>query len=158
MRRKLRRRSDGRLNVVAATAKRLEYSVSVDRERTARTDGDAPPIAAGEGWSAEHLVLAGLCKCTLTSLGYHARRAGLTATGEAAAHGVVTRREEDGRYAFVEIDCTVDVELDTSDGAEIDRLLALGERDCFVGSSLTAKPRYTWRVNGAERTPARVDA
>jgi len=27
-------------------------------------------------------------------------------------------------------------------------LLALAERDCFVGSSLTAKPRYRWVVNG----------
>jgi hypothetical protein len=27
-------------------------------------------------------------------------------------------------------------------------LLTLAERDCFVGSSLTAKPRYRWVVNG----------
>jgi hypothetical protein len=27
-------------------------------------------------------------------------------------------------------------------------LLALAERDCFVGSSLTAKPSYRWIVNG----------
>jgi hypothetical protein len=27
-------------------------------------------------------------------------------------------------------------------------LLALAERDCFVGSSLTAKPSYLWVVNG----------
>ena len=27
-------------------------------------------------------------------------------------------------------------------------LLALAERDCFVGSSLTAKPSYRWVVNG----------
>jgi hypothetical protein len=27
-------------------------------------------------------------------------------------------------------------------------LLALAERDCFVGSSLTAEPSYRWTVNG----------
>ena len=136
---------------MAATAKRLEYSVSVDRERTARTDGDAPPIAAGEGWSAEHLVLAGLCKCTLTSLGYHARRAGGAATGEARAHGVVTKRESDGRYAFVEVDVELDVVLDPPlAGVELEELLAKAERDCFVGASLTAPPRYRWTVEGEE--------
>ena len=151
MRRKLRRRSDGRLILVATTAKRLEYSVSVDRERTARSDAGGPPIPAGEGWSAEHLVLAGLCKCTLTSLGYHARRAGLTATGEAAAHGVVTRREKDGRYAFVEVDVALDVVVDPPlAGDDLRALLGKAERDCFVGASLTARPTYRWTVEGEE--------
>jgi len=27
-------------------------------------------------------------------------------------------------------------------------LLARAQRDCFVGASLTARPRYEWRVNG----------
>ena len=136
---------------MAATAKRLEYAVSVDRHRTARTDGDAPPIEAGEGWSAEHLVLAGLCKCTLTSLGYHARRAGFAATGEARAHGVVTKRDADGRYAFVEVDVELDLVLDPPlAGTELSELLAKAERDCFVGASLTAAPRYHWTVEGEE--------
>jgi hypothetical protein len=29
-------------------------------------------------------------------------------------------------------------------------LLARAERDCFVGASLTVKPRYSWTVNGEE--------
>jgi hypothetical protein len=29
-------------------------------------------------------------------------------------------------------------------------LIAKGERDCFVGASLTAKPTYRWTVNGEE--------
>ena len=29
-----------------------------------------------------------------------------------------------------------------------EELLELAERDCFVGSSLTAKPSYRWLVNG----------
>jgi organic hydroperoxide reductase OsmC/OhrA len=136
---------------MAATAKRLEYSVSVDRDRTARSDAGGPPIAAGEGWSAEHLVLAGLCKCTLTSLGYHARRVGAAATGEARAHGVVTKRDSDGRYAFVEVDVELDVVLDPPlAGTELGELLVKAERDCFVGASLTAPPRYRWTVEGEE--------
>jgi organic hydroperoxide reductase OsmC/OhrA len=136
---------------VGTTAKRLEYAVSVDTERTARTDGDAPPLAPGNGWSAEHLVLAGLAKCTLTSLGYHAKRANLRATADARARGVVTRRDEDGRYAFVEIDVELDVTLEPRlAGEELRTLLDKAERGCFVGSSLTARPRYRWTVDGEE--------
>ena len=91
--------------------KRLEYSVSVDRERTARSDAGGPPIPAGEGWSAEHLVLAGLCKCTLTSLATTRAVPGWPATGEAAAH---TRHEARGGRAlrFVEVAVALDVVLD----------------------------------------------
>jgi hypothetical protein len=70
-------------------------------------------------------------------------------SGSASAEGVVARREDDGRYAFVEVECGLDVELDPALGGErLTELLDLAERDCFVGASLTAKPRYEWRVNG----------
>ena len=49
---------------------------------------------------------------SLTSFRYHARRAGHEPVSSAAAHGVVTRREEDGRFAFVEIRVDLDVTLD----------------------------------------------
>jgi organic hydroperoxide reductase OsmC/OhrA len=138
---------------VATTAKRLEFAVSVDRERTARTVGDAPPLPAGQGWSSEHLLLAALAKCTLTSLLYHARRADLRATAEAEAHGVVTRRDEDGRYAFVEIDVAFDVVLDPPlAGDELRELLTKAERGCFIGNSLATPPRYRWTVEGEEIT------
>jgi hypothetical protein len=32
------------------------------------------------------------------------------------------------------------------DDATVADLLAKGERDCFVGASLTAQPTYDWRV------------
>jgi uncharacterized OsmC-like protein len=151
MRRTLVRESDGRVWRVAVTAKRLEYAVSVDREKTARTDASASPIAAGDGWSAEHLVLVGLCRCTLTSLRHHARQANVTATADARAHGVVTKRAEDGRYAFVEIDVELDVVLDPPlAGDELRTLIAKAEHGCFVGASLTAPPRYRWTVEGEE--------
>ena len=136
---------------MATTAKRLEYRVHVDREKAAFTDGDAPAIAAGEGWSSEHLVLAGLCKCTLTSIAYQAKRLSLTSTAEARAHGVVTRREEDGRYAFVEIDVELDVVLDPPlAGEELRTLIGKAEWGCFVGASLTVPPTYRWIVEGEE--------
>jgi hypothetical protein len=68
---------------------------------------------------------------------------------EASAVGMVTKRETDGRYAFVEVECRLDVQLDPLPGGEqLTGLLALAERDCFVGASLTESPRYEWRVNG----------
>jgi hypothetical protein len=63
----------------------------------------------------------------------------------------VTKSDADGRYAFVEIDCRLDVELDPLPGEDgLAELLALAERDCFIGASLTAPTRYEWRVNGQE--------
>ena len=94
-------------------------------------------------------MLAGLMRCTLQSLRFHAARAQISVAGSAAADGVVTRREEDGRFAFVEIECGLDVELEpVPEGDGLTELLDRAERDCFVGSSLTARPRYEWRVNG----------
>jgi hypothetical protein len=69
--------------------------------------------------------------------------------GGAVAEAVVTKREEDGRYALVEVECGLDVELEPlPEGEALAELLALAERDCFIGASLTAPPRYEWRVNG----------
>lgn len=105
----------------------------------------------GEEWSAEALVLAGLVRCTLTSLAYHVRRIGLDVTGRGSAAGSITRREEDGRYAFVEIVCELDVELDPEPvEGELEALLVKAERDCFISASLRIAPRYHWRVNGRE--------
>lgn len=121
-------------------AKRFEYSV---------TERAATPPRAEADWTPEHLVLAGLARCTLASLEFHAERMSVRVAGEATADGVVTKREEDGRYAFVQIDCALDVELDPAPEADrLAELLGLAERDCFVGASLTPKPSYEWRVNG----------
>jgi hypothetical protein len=46
-----------------------------------------------------------------------------------------------------EIDLAVEIDPEPEPTALAD-LLALAERDCFVGSSLTAKPTYRWTVNG----------
>ncbi len=124
------------------SAKRLEYEV------TSRL-GD--PAHAEPDWTAEHLLLAALGRCSLTSLEFHANRRNIQVAGTATAEGLVTKRDEDGRYAFVEIDCRLDVELEPlPDEDVVAELVALAERDCFIGASLTAPPRYEWHVNGQE--------
>jgi organic hydroperoxide reductase OsmC/OhrA len=128
--------------------KRFEYAASLDAEGELLADGEAP-LAPGEPWTPEHLVLAGLMRCTLKSLRFHAERQNVSVRGSAAAEGVVAKREDDGRYAFVEIECGLDVELDPlPQGDGLLELLDLAERDCFVGASLRQSPRYEWRVNG----------
>jgi uncharacterized OsmC-like protein len=128
-------------------ARQFEYAASLDGNGRLLADGDA--LEPGEAWSPEHLVLAGLMRCTLKSLRFHADRTRISVRGGAAAEGVVTKRDEDGRYAFAEIECGLDVELEPlPENGALTELLGLAERDCFVGASLTAKPRYEWRVNG----------
>jgi hypothetical protein len=87
-------------------------------------------------------------RCTLKSLAYHADARSVSVRGGAVAEAVVTKREEDGRYALVDVECGLDVELEPlPEGEALTELLALAERDCFVGASLTVPPRYEWRVN-----------
>ena len=129
-------------------AKRFEYAASLDAEGRLLAGGESP-LVPGEPWTPEHLVLAGLMRCTLKSLNFHADREGVSVRGSAAAEGVVAKREDDGRYAFAEIECGLDVELDPlPQGDDLGELLDLAERDCFVGASLKPSPRYEWRVNG----------
>jgi len=128
-----------------------EFDVTVDSDRVARSALGGSPLPRQAEWWAEHYVLAGLVRCTLASMDYAARRAGVNVTGSGTAHGVVTKREEDGRYAFVEIDATFDVKLaPTPDQESLKGLLERAEAGCFIGNSLTAKPRYHWVVNGEE--------
>ena len=94
-------------------------------------------------------VLAALVRCTLASLDHHVRRAELEASASGQAHGLVTKRVEDGLYALVEVDVRLEVEVAPAPAPDAVReLLARVERGCFVGNSLTAGPRYHWTVNG----------
>jgi organic hydroperoxide reductase OsmC/OhrA len=123
----------------------LEYAVEVDRAGRMTVPGGAQ-LEAPEGWSPDHLLLAALVRCSIESLTYHARRAGHDVRATGFASGTVTKRDHDGRYAFVEIDCAIDAELSPRTN-EVDDLLLKAERDCFVGASLTVEPRYDWRVS-----------
>ena len=133
--------------------KRLEFAASLGRTGELTVE-DASPLALPEGWTPEHLLLAALARCTVASLVYHARERDLDATADASARGVVGKREEDGRYAFVEIDCAVNVDVDPISEDAVGELLARAERDCFIAASLTVKPRYAWRLNGRPATAA----
>jgi organic hydroperoxide reductase OsmC/OhrA len=120
--------------------KRFEYSASAAHEQ---------PLDPKADWSPEALVLAGLVKCSLASLEFFGARQKIEISGSGAADGVVAKRDADGRYGFVEILCGLDVTLEPKpDGEKLDALLASAEWGCFVGASLTVKPRYEWRVNG----------
>ena len=100
-------------------------------------------------WTPEHLVLAGLVRCTLQSLHFHAVPLEIDFVASGSAAAVITRRPDDGRYGFVEIDVKLDLELDPAPpGDELAALLEKAERDCFIGASLKPSPRYRWSVNG----------
>jgi uncharacterized OsmC-like protein len=127
----------------------LDFDVSVERDGTATSGVDGSELEREGAWSAEHFVLAGLVRCTLASLAHAAERAEIEVIATGRAHGRVTKREDDGLYAFVEIEATYDVEISPPLApAELTDLLARAERGCFVGNSLTARPRYRWTVNG----------
>ncbi|HEV8687343.1 MAG TPA: OsmC family protein [Gaiellaceae bacterium] len=126
----------------------FEASIAVDGRLSAE---DCPPLGLPTEWTAEHLLLAALLRCSLTSLRYHAKRLGVDATGRGTARGNVTKREADGRYAFVDVEASLVVELAPErPDDEVGELLARAERDCFIGASLTVTPSYTWQVNGRE--------
>jgi uncharacterized OsmC-like protein len=129
---------------VAVKAKVFEYTGSLDRQGLIYAADEAPIDVPGQ-WTPEHLLLAAVARCTLKSLAFHARGARLSSA--ARMRSLVARRGEDDRYAVVELEVDFDVELDPEPEALGD-LLARAERDCFVGNSLTVKPRYRWMVNG----------
>lgn len=136
---------------MSARARVLEFDVTVDRDRVAHSGLGGTPFPREAEWWAEHLLLAGLVRCALASMDYAARRAGMGATGSGRAHGTVTKREDDGVYALVDVSATLDVELAPApDAATLEQVVAKAEHGCFVGNSLAAKPRYSWIVNGKE--------
>ncbi|MGH3135250.1 MAG: OsmC family protein [Gaiellaceae bacterium] len=129
----------------------LDFDVIVDRAGDARSALGGSPLPRQVEWWAEHLVLAGLVRCTLASMDYSARRAGLNSAGSGTAHGTVTKREEDGLYSFVDIETMLEVDLAPApEPGALRELVARAERGCFVSNSLTAKPRHRWIVNGEE--------
>jgi organic hydroperoxide reductase OsmC/OhrA len=129
----------------------LQFDITVDRSGDAHSALGGSALPREEEWWAEHLVLAGLVRCTLASLDYSARRAGVDVVSSGSAHGVVAKRADDGLHAFVEIETTLDVQVTSAlDDDGLRGLLARAEHGCFVSNSLTARPRHRWIVNGEE--------
>src|SRR5579871_6786310 len=114
---------------MAVTAKTFEYAVELDGAGRMTIPGGGQ-LVPPEGWSADHLLLAALVRCSIDSLVYHARRAGSEVAAQGSAHGTITRAGDDDRYRFVEIDVHVDAQL-TPHVADVDALVAKAERDCF---------------------------
>lgn len=134
---------------VAVRAKELRYAMELTPGGELREEGGVTLEVPAE-WSPEHLLLAALVRCSFKSLRHHATRRNVdVGRAGATARTLVTRRETDGRYAMVDTEVELAVELDPEPELEaLAELLSLAERDCFVGSSLTAKPSYRWTVNG----------
>ena len=134
---------------MAGGTRELRYAVDLTADGELRDENGVVLDVPAE-WSPEHLLLAALVRCSLKALGFHAGRTGVevrSATG--SSRTLVTQRESDGHYALVETEAELVVELvPEPEPDRLSELLALAERDCFVGSSLTAKPSYRWVVNG----------
>jgi uncharacterized OsmC-like protein len=130
-------------------AKELRYGVDLTASG-GLTDENGVGLDMPAGWTPEHLLLAALLRCSVKSLRHHAERAGVEVrSATASGRTLVTKRETDDRYALVDTEAELTVEIAPElDPAALADLLTLAERDCFVGSSLTAKPRYRWVVNG----------
>jgi len=131
---------------VAVKTKTFDYRVELDGAGRMTIPGSAaftPP----EGWSADHMLLAALARCSVQSLAHHARRAGhQVVTSAVSAHGTVKKSDEDGRYRFARIDVRVDATLEPNAG-DVQELIAKAERDCFIGASLALDPEYEWHVS-----------
>jgi organic hydroperoxide reductase OsmC/OhrA len=130
---------------VPTRAKVLEYAVDVDGAGRMTIPGGGQ-LVPPEGWSADHLLLAALVRCSIDSFAYHARRAGHDVAASGEAQGTITKTDEDGRYRFVVIAVRIHAQL-TPRTNEVDDLIAKAERDCFIGASLTIKPEYEWHVS-----------
>jgi organic hydroperoxide reductase OsmC/OhrA len=137
------------MQAVAIEAKKLRYAVELTTDGELHDEDGVVLDVPGE-WSPEHLLLAALIRCSLKSLDLHAGRRGVDVrSASGSSRTLVTQRESDDRYALVETEAELAVELAPEpDAADLAELLGLAERDCFIGSSLTAKPSYRWVVNG----------
>jgi organic hydroperoxide reductase OsmC/OhrA len=129
---------------------RRDYRVDLAPDGGLVTDRGSP-LDAPRAWTPEHLLLAALVRCSVLALEHHARRASVETAGTASAEGAVDRRE-DGSWGFVEIRCALDVTIEPEPPApELAGLIDRTEHGCFIGASLSPKPTYHWRVNGADR-------
>jgi uncharacterized OsmC-like protein len=137
------------MSAVTVRAKELRYAVDLSPSGQL-TEEHGVALDAPTEWSPEHLLLAALVRCSLKSLRYHAKPKGLDVrSASGSGRTLVTRRETDARYALVETGVELAVEIAPEPEPDgLHDLLTLAERDCFVGSSLTAKPSYRWIVNG----------
>ncbi len=130
---------------MAPVAKVFEYAVELDGGGRLTIPGGGQFVPP-EGWSADHLLLAALVRCSIDGFAYHARRAGHEVCATGSARGTITKSGADDRFRFVEIEVTIDAQLEPR-ADDPSALIAKGERDCFVGASLQLEPSYRWNVS-----------
>jgi uncharacterized OsmC-like protein len=130
---------------MAVRAREFRYAIDLHEGGTLRAE-DGTELVVDQAWTPEHLLLAALVRCSLTSLRYHARRGEIeVADAKGSARAMFTKRESDGRFAIVECEVELHVRFAPHPGEdEAAGLFADAERDCFVGASLTVKPTYRW--------------
>ena len=134
---------------MSVRAKHFDYWISLGEDGELSADGHPVTIQGEAG--AEHLLLAALARCSISSLEHFARQKGVDVEASAYASGTVTRREDDDRYGFVDIECKLDVRIEPEPPAdELKPLLQSAEWGCFIGASIKPAPRYSWRVNGRD--------
>lgn len=134
---------------MAVRAKHFDYWISLGEDGALSADGH--PVKIEGDAKAEHLLLAALARCSISSLEHFASQKGVEVHASAYASGTVTLRDEDDRYGFVNIECKLDARMEPEPPeAELRPLLESAEWGCFIGASLKPAPRYRWRVNGRD--------
>jgi organic hydroperoxide reductase OsmC/OhrA len=134
---------------VAVRAKHFDYWISLDEDEAMSADGH--PVKIEGDVTAEHLLLAALARCSISSLEHFASQKGIEVHASAYASGTVTLPEESDRYGFVNFECKLNVRIEPEPPEdELRSLLDSAEWGCFIGASLKPAPRYRWRVNGRD--------
>src|ERR1700751_1410628 len=99
------------MRFVAFKAKELRFGVDLTTDG-GLMDESGVSLEVPAEWSAEHLLLAALARCSVESLRYHARRVGVDVSSASAnTRTLVTKREIDHRYALVDTEVEVAVRL-----------------------------------------------
>ena len=105
------------------------------------------PLCDASRWSPEQLFLASLASCTMISFLAHADHRGVEVRDyESRIDGVVMRRIEDGRYAFVHVHQRPEVVVAPGQGDRARELIGKAERDCFISASTTAEIQNDWEI------------
>ena len=75
---------------MAVTGKTFQYAVELDGGGRLTIPGGGQFVPP-EGWSADHLLLAAVVRCSVDSFAYHARRAGHEVAATGSAHGTIMK-------------------------------------------------------------------
>ena len=123
---------------------------SISRPTGELRDEHGVALDSAAEWSPEHLLLAALVRCSLKSLRFHAERKGVDVrSASGSSRTLVTKRETDDRYALVETEVELAVELGPSRSRT--RSPSCSRWPSATASSARPSPpsrRYRWVVNG----------